>query len=128
MNMKLSLPLASFGFFNSRGSISFDQIRCESLDEQIRKMEEGTADFNRAVEQAPSGGDDESFGEKLKQAVKRKLGARGFSAAATSGGNESFGEKIKKAVEQRSGRKRHKEQAERERNRYPQPRPRTKGE
>ena len=43
-------------------------------------------------------------------------------------GEESFGQKVKEAVEKKSGRKQHEEQAERERSRYPRPRQRTKGE
>jgi hypothetical protein len=65
-------PLASFGFFNSRAAIDFDQIHAESMDEAIEKMRKSVDEVNRALENAPSSG--ESFGEKIKQAVKRKSG------------------------------------------------------
>jgi hypothetical protein len=130
MNMKITLPLAAFGSFSS---ISVDQIRGQPMDEEIRKMQESAADLDRALENAPSGGD--NAGERLKQAVKRKTQARAFvSAAVTSESDSDFGETLKKAVERRAGsmptQKQHKEQAEAERKRYKpfKPRPHTKSD
>jgi hypothetical protein len=93
------LPAVALGFgFDVRRSIP-EQIRGNNFDETLRRIERSTAEINRAVQAAPSSND--SFGERLKEAVRKKLGP--------------------KRQTQR------KEQVERERYRY-KPRPRTKGE
>jgi hypothetical protein len=108
-----TLSLAAFGFFNSHNSISVDQIRGQPMDEEIKKMQESAADLDRASEKVPSGGD--SAGERLKQAVKRKTGAK--AAAPTV--------KPPKAMT----REQHQQYVERERARYRhKPRKQTKGE
>jgi flagellar hook-basal body complex protein FliE len=117
-------PLALFGSFNVHAPIP-REIRGENLHDVIRKMKESVADVNRALENAPGG---ESFGERLKQAIKRKTGAARFVAATAAVTGESFGEKLKQAIEKKSGRKEREERLKRERERYPKRRPHTKGE
>ena len=92
-------PLAALGFFNAHAP-SRVQIRGEHLDDTIRKMEEAADEFNRAVEKAPGDGSDD-FGERLRQAVKRKTGANA-SVSAEGDSDSSFGEKLKKAVQRKT--------------------------
>jgi hypothetical protein len=125
MNTKTP-PVAAFGFFNVHAPVPTD-IRGENLDGVIEKMRKSTDEFNRALGNVPS--HEESFGKRLKEAVKRKTGARAASATAPRAEEETFAERLKRVTQEKSGAKQHKEQAERERARYRnKPRQRTKGE
>lgn len=104
------------------------------MDEAIERILRCARELSAAAEKAPEG---QGFGGKVAQAVKARMAlvtrARtpvlaASAAMAPKAEEDGFAEMLKKAVEERSGRKRHKEWAERERSRYTHPRKHTKGE
>jgi len=96
------------------------------IDVAVERLYASARELSAAAEKAP--GRSETFGERIKNAVQRRMSASSH-AQPRADGDESFGENVKKAVEKKSGRSQHKKQAEAERNRYPgYKRQRTKGE
>ena len=87
------------------------------LDQACERMFTCARLLSAAAEKAPSS---HSFGQRITQAVKAKIAEQPTRhAVAADAPDESFGEKLKKAVKKKSGQERHEEQAERERKRYP---------
>jgi flagellar hook-basal body complex protein FliE len=94
-----------------------------------------SAGLQEIVEQArrdsltPVRGAEPDFGDKLRDAVKRRLSATRAQANVSADG-EDFGERLKKAVQQHpKSKKQAQKNAEKDRARYTfKPRPRTKGE
>ena len=63
----------------------------------------------------------ESFGQRITQAVKKKVASNArprIAVSASNEGGDGFAERLRKAVQEKSPAKRHKEYAEHERERY----------
>jgi vacuolar-type H+-ATPase subunit E/Vma4 len=116
-------PFAVLGYFHSQTPTAaiLAQTRGESLEEMNRRVEQMTQDVNRALEKAPSRNQGETFGDRLKKAVQRRLNGRGVQASASNDDGESFAEKLRKAVKKRSPAKQHEERVKRARERYRKP-------
>jgi hypothetical protein len=110
---------------NGRNAMAFGQ----PLSVALAALEACAESLQLAREKAPS--KSESFGEKVKAAVRRKTGGR---ATAITADEHSFGQKIKQAVLRRAPQamscKAHEAYKERERARYRafKQRPHTKSE
>jgi hypothetical protein len=103
------------------------------IDEAVQRTEELAKDLSTAAKNNPASST--SFGRKIAQSVKSKVAAHtGVRTAAVTAEDESFGQKIKEAVEKKRGKlptqKQHKEEAERDGGRYRplQPREPTKSD
>jgi hypothetical protein len=95
-------------------------------------LDKRVAEFKRNSE-TPVQAAEPTFGQKLTEAVKRRVHNRraGFMASASAEGDDSFGEKLKKAVQKHPKSKEQEQKTvEKERARYrkPQTRQPTKGE
>ena len=100
--------------------------RSSLSDPDLDAIQRACERMNRATEKVGRERDAMNFGNRISQAVRARQHPRIFATASDE--SNSFGKRLKKAVEKKSGKKQHKDRAERERSRYPQPRKRTKGE
>jgi len=69
----------------------------ERLQQSARELNESLEKVSKEHEE----NDRRSFGERLKQAVERKVAARAQSRGNVRAEGESFGEKLKKAVQRK---------------------------
>jgi aspartate aminotransferase-like enzyme len=107
---------------------SYGLAFCLPLSQAIAQLEASALLLRNASEKVAAS-NTESFGQRIKKAVKAKMRPRVFANAPESN-EETFGERVKRAVKEKSPRRQHAEQAEADRNRYKplRPRPHTKSD
>jgi hypothetical protein len=70
----------------------------------IEKMQQSARELNESLEKVSKEheeNDRRSFGERLTQAVKRKVAARAQSRSNVKAEDETFGQKLKRAVQRK---------------------------
>jgi hypothetical protein len=94
---------------------------CEEMDRATERIAREREEYNRNTV-------GQRLCAAVMARIHRRQAPRVKAIAAPTAEEESFGEKLKKAVEKKLGRKEREERLKRERERYPKRRPHTKGE